>query len=288
MSDRADITAATLTGVGYVAAFIMAISTKYSGLPVFLVATIPIFAYALYWALSIRHALAVPLYRRQALGIAFIVVAYWLTLGVFWVVPSTWPLAAYTVITNYSFYSLFIILFYWIDASILASRRSDPLLRDTLYWSKIRKSIWIVVAITWFIPLAVISYAGIAGDVSLMNDFNSGTFPNTELYLLLRIVYNLPILVLICGIIYLPAIAIRARWDQSLRRHFIWFAPTALGLLILFFGIVGSLGSLGLYIGALIIVITGYTLYRSAKALVPLNRLSQSEVAPSPVNSTTT
>lgn len=281
MSDRANITAAVLAAVGYTAAVAIALfvpnpfNGNLPGLAIFIVLTVPIFSYAEYWALSIRHALAVPLYRRQAFGIAVIVLSLWFTIGVFVVVPTTWPLAAYIVLTNYSFYFLFIVLFYWIDASILASRRSDPLLRDTLYWSRIRIPFWIANIIIWAIPLCVIGYAAVVGDVSLMNELNSGTYPNTPVYQVLRIIYNLPILVLLCGIIYLPAIAIRAKYDRSLRRHFLWFAPTAIGLLLLFFGILGSVGTLGHLLSALVFVLVGYSLYRSAKALVPLNKVTQ-------------
>ena len=280
MPDRADTAAAVLTAVSYAAAltiglvvFPNSLNGNLPGVATFIALTVLIFPYAAYWALSIRHALAVPLYRRQAFGIAFIVLALWFTIAILTVVPSTWPLAAYTVITNYTFYFLFVVLFYWIDASILASRRSDPLLRDTLYWSKIRIPFWIFNIIVWGIILSMIGYFSIVGDATFLNSVNSGSFPNTPFFQVINIIYNLPFLVLVCGIIYLPAIAIRSKYDKSLRRHFLWFTPTAAGLLLLFFGVFNSLSLPGHLLSGLVFVLIGYTLYRSARSLAPINRL---------------
>src|SRR5208282_2621530 len=128
MSDRADITAAALVIVGIVVALVYSAFVP-PGPILFLIVAVPIYSYAAYWAFSIRHALAVRLYRRQAFGIGFIILAIWFTMGAFVLVPST-NLKLYTALTDPSFYFLFIVLFYWIDASVLATRRSDPLLRD--------------------------------------------------------------------------------------------------------------------------------------------------------------
>lgn len=284
MLDRADLTAAILTVLGVVVGLVYILFVHLAnflsgpGQILFLFVTIPIYSYAAYWALSIRHALAVPLYRRQAFGIGFVVLAIWSTLGVFVLVPSS-NLRLYTALTNPAFYFLFIVLFYWIDASVLAVRRADPLLRDTLYWNKIRIPFWIANIFIWTIPLLVTANAVIAGNVTLMNQLNSGNFSNSLAGRLFGIIYSLPIIVLICAIIYLPAIAIRSKWDKALRRHFLWFAPSAVCLLVLFFfGIMST--SIGHVILVPVLGIMGYSLYRSAKALVPLNRISPPEVAP--------
>ena len=103
----------------------------------FLVAAIPIFSYAGFWAFSIRQALAVRLYRRQAFGVGFVVLAMFFTFAVFALVPGTANLEVAAGLTNSAFYLLFFVMFYWLDTSILATHRADPLLRDTLHWSKI-------------------------------------------------------------------------------------------------------------------------------------------------------
>jgi hypothetical protein len=244
---------------------------------VFLVLTAPIFSYAAYWAFSIRRALAVPLYRRQAFGIGFIVLAFWFAIGAL-IVPTGGPLAVGVTLGTFSFYFLWITLFYWIDASVLASRRSDPLLRDTLFWSRIRIPLWIVNIISWVIPLSVTAYAAGVGNVPLLNQLNSGTFGNSIVDQAFSVIYNiLPVLVLICGVVYLPAIGIRAKSDRSLRSHFMWFTVTIVGLLALFFGLASaSTAPVGHLAPALVFVLIGYSLYRSARALVPLNKVSVS------------
>jgi hypothetical protein len=281
MLDKADIAAALLAIAGFLATglYITLVPNAFNGaLPgvgVFVLITFPIFSYAAYWAFSIRHALSVPLYRRQAFGIGFIILALWATMGTFILVPSSDPVQIYLPLTNGVFYFLFAVLFFWIDASVLASRRSDPLLRDVLYWTKIRIPFWIVNIIVWVIPLSAIFYGAIA-DTNFLNQLNNGTLPNSPAFIALQYIYNLPILVLICGLIYIPAIAIRSKWDKSLRRHFIWFAPLSIGLFLLFFNpaplpVPFFAGHL---LGGIVITVIGFTLYKSSKALVPMNRVT--------------
>jgi len=282
--DRADLTAAVLTAIGFfaTAGYLSITPSAFTGnvpnLQVIILDTLPIYFYAGYWAFSIRHALAVPLYRRQALGIGFIVLAIWTSLAEFAGVPRSLSLRIYAPLTTFSFYFLFFVIFYWIDASVLASRRSDPLLRDTLYWSKVRIPPWIANFVIWGIPLLIIGYASIFGDITLLNEMNTGIFPNSIMGTLLGVIYNvLPLLVPISGLIYLPAIAVRSKWDRSLRRHFVWFAPVVLFLFVFFLNFPDSL--VGHLVPGLIIAVTGFTLYKSAKLLVPLNRISPLEIA---------
>jgi hypothetical protein len=270
MLDRADAVAILLLVLGGVEAAIFIvlfpnlIPRNYSLLRFFVV-TAPVYLYALYWALNVRHALAVRLYRNQALGIGLITLAIWFTLGTTSLNPT--PLQLYTLFYQGSFVLLFIVLFYWIDASLLAFRRSDPLLRDTFHWSKLRLPLWTVNIALWGILFSIIGYAVIRDDVSLMNQVNT-SFNNTLLNTLLPLIVFIPI---ICAIIFLPTMAIRAKWDRTLRRHFAWFALFAVllpGILTNFVGI-EAVAILGIAIA----------LYKSAKSLVPLNRVSSLEVA---------
>jgi hypothetical protein len=244
---------------------------------VYLILTAPIFPYAAFWAFNIRHALAVPLYRRQAFGIGFIVLATWAVIAVFVVIPTSDTLLA-NIEQFSAFYFLFIVLFYWIDSSVLASRRSDPLLRDTLHWSKIRVFLWISIIVTTAIPFLILGYVAATSNQALFDQLNSGTFGGPVVsFILNAVVFNFPVVIPICGLIYLPVIANRAKWDRSLRRHFLWFAPASVVMLLVFFGPTsGTPSSVGEIITPLLVVIMGYTLYRSAKALVPLNYLASS------------
>ncbi len=227
MVDRADTTAILLVVAGLIASgfflvFAPEVLASDTFGPIFaLVAAISIYSYAAYWAFSIRHALAVRLYRRQAFGIGFVVLAIYSTLAVFGLIPSTAPLQLSAGVSNSSFYFLFFVMFYWLDVSILAAHRSDPLLRDTLHWSKLRIPLWIANSFTWGTILLLLGIAEITGNVSILYQLNTGNINNV----VLGVIYIFPIAILICGLIFLPAITIRSKWDKTLQRHFMWFAP---------------------------------------------------------------
>ncbi len=274
MVDRADVTAILLVVAGSIAAVFFMVfapeSFSSNGSVVaavaFFVITVPIYSYAAYWAFGVRHALAVRLYRRQAFGIGVIVLAIWSTNGIF-ALSGIVSLQIFSALSTLTWYFLLLALFYWIDASVLASRRSDPLLRDTFHWSKLRIPLWIVDLFAAATALSVLVYSEITGNVPLLNQVAAGTSNNANL----NFVYALPlVLAVVCGIIFLSATAVRAKWDRPLRRHFAWFAV----FLVFLFGTVGNLP-----IGPLILLCAGFALYRSAKSLVPLNRISL-EVAP--------
>lgn len=280
MLDRADLTGVIiaivsfLVGISYTlvdpqTAFVSGIPT----LPLYLILALPIFSYATYWAFSIRRALAVRTYRRQALGIGSVVVAVFCVIAVFVVVPAGSTLSA-SFIQFVAFDILFLVLFYWIDASVLACRRSDPLLRDVLYWLKIRIPLWFAILVTTAIPILILGYIALTSNVALFNQVNNGTFGGPIVEDALNFTANFSIVILICGIIYLPASALRSKWDKNLRRHFLWFAPTAAVLLLIFFGpLSGSKSLASGVLDSLLLLILGYSLYRSAKALVPLNKI---------------
>ena len=166
-------------------------------------------------------------------------------------------------------YAAFAILFYWIDASAGAARRSDPLLRDTLHWTKVRLWLWTLNAAIIALYISVALYYQAVG-------FNPKTAPPV----LVLIVYTLAIIVtvfvpLISGALLLAIGALRSG-DTALRGHLQWFGVFALFMLIATLAStesypehhsgIGLLTYAGLFVG-------GYFLYRSARSLVPLNRL---------------
>jgi hypothetical protein len=215
---------------------------------------IAIFAYALYWALSVRRAMVAKSYRDQLLALIFVI-------GAVLVFPG--PLSIFvpppvgfgpSLISWIVIYTSFMVIFYWVDASLRTAKRSDPLDRDTFGWSKIR-------IVLWPIQLAVVAYLGF---------LQAGLIPIWAQFMPL---FVLPYLILIaCGAIFLPVAARRSR-DKNLRRHFFWFGIFFLGLLAVFLGgfnfpfdIVSDLETFGgLFLG-------GYALYRSAIALAPLKK----------------
>ena len=216
-----------------------------------------ILALSTFWAFRIRRALAPSsrFYRNQALGLGLVAASL-----------ATLNFVANTVGKQYSdlidipfLYITFLTIFYWLDTSGLAAKKSDLLSRDTLKWSTIRLFLW---------PFNLISLAYFVLLVAASGGFNTATLVNsygplnlTDAVFLMTM--SILVVILTAGIL-LPICAMRAT-DSTLRRHLTWFG---LGILFLtlpliFSGVVGDLGVVGL----------SYCLYRSAKHLIPLNRL---------------
>ncbi len=220
-------------------------------------------AYACYWGLSIRRALAIRLYRNQAMGIGLISATFGLV--------TTFTYASNG--TTFELAPLFVaVMFYWIDASVLASRRTDPLLRDTIHWKRIRIGLWAVLDVLIAGYFAALIYSLATGTLS-------------------PFLYIDPLIILIpfvSAIVTLPIVSRRSK-DTSLRRHLKWFALfgacALVGILVTF--LLGYISGTtiatppSLYTNTPIMAgatIGGYCLYRSAKSLVPLNRISLEEV----------
>jgi len=232
-----------------------------------------VFLYAAYWAFDIRKSLAVPLFRNQALGmglmsllIALSILGYGVQLLGFSGNGIVFYLAS---LLNAS--PTFVVIFYWIDASMLAARRSDPLLRDTLRWSKLRIVLWGVVAVSFVSNLAASLYfLATIGALPFQNSLGGLPYYAWSLSN-----YGLIILAPLVGAIAIPVITYRSK-DQALRRHFKWLG-LAFVFFVAFFVLLGTLVSLGI---EPVVTLTGtaYCLYRSAKSLAPLNRLSLDEL----------
>jgi hypothetical protein len=209
--------------------------------------------YAAFWAFSIWRRLPVRLYRNQAFGIGTVAASFaLLDLDQFTPVVTgseAGPSEFFPILVL-----VFVVLFYWIDASILAARRADPLLRDTLYWRRLRFVFWAILAVA--IAFSII-----------------GAIPEVQFLVLTAL-----IIVPISGAVFLP-IAARRSGDASLRRQLKWFGAFVLLLLAISI-LAGSSGQgANVYIVAATlggIYAADYCLYKSAKSLAPLNRLSQS------------
>lgn len=219
-------------------------------------------AYPAYWALDIRHASAVRLYRSQALGIGLVSIAIGLLFVLFsasdLLPPSPSLVSTFIILYNLGAVFVLVTTFYWVDGSVLAGRRSDPLLRDTLSWGRIRRLVWGTLIL--FSALLIILSFSIGPGPSLV--FLVGT-----------VVFAVP---LVSGSILLPVVA-RRSGDPLLRKQLRYFALFLFSLMaqLLFYNIFGHFipTRLGLSVGALILVAASYFLYRSARSLAPLNRI---------------
>lgn len=212
--------------------------------------------YPALWAISIRRALAGPLYKQQALGTSAFCVGLLLHAISHGGLISG-DAGAFTLLL------LVVFILYLVDTSARAGRRSDPFLRDTLSWSKIRRPIWVIVLIL-VIPQLVEMI--ITGTYSVPSGLFAAGFVATL------------ILVSGLGISLLFFIAKRSG-DYTLRRHLSWLGLAVLATFAT--ALVG--GFLGFLTGASFAIgraVAGYLLYKSSKSLVPLNEIPSESDAP--------
>jgi cell division protein FtsW (lipid II flippase) len=163
-------------------------------------------------------------------------------------------------------------VFYFVDASTVAARRSDPLLRDTLRWSRVRKYLWALV-----VALAVVSlFANLAFSSSVKYSTFEGVLFSQSVYFV----------AIGLGVAALPLSALRSR-DLTLRRHYRWFGMS-LVFLLLFVIVVGPAPAPDFFGGTgfssfviadfeaafVSMFLAAYCLYRSSRSLVPLNRMT--------------
>lgn len=232
--------------------------------------TLSIFGYAIFWAFNIRRLLVVRLYRNHALGVAIVAIGFALLDVENVLVNASVLIVPVLFLTAFS---VFIIMFYWIDSAILEARRADPLLRDTARWRSLRKPLWVTIVITiaFAIGSSVAGYPGYGG------------------------VFIIPfILVGLSGGVVLPVAATRSK-DTILNKHLRWFG------IFFAFAIAGFIISLALgaslsqmnpttllssplsasttlifaLIGLVFFSVAGYCLFRSVMSLIPLKLLPE-------------
>ena len=225
------------------------------------VLVVGLFSYAAYWAFIIRKALATGLYRKQALW-AGTMGLYFVALSTFLTIALSFNLTALSVniLGGLLISSGFVVLFAWIDSTVRVARRSDPLLRDTLRWSRLR----------YFIGLVTL-FGAIS---AVLTSINSG----------------FALVAPFGGALFFGAIALlisaRRSGDTTLRRHLkwmglaiamLWLASQLSGVLFRIFP-AGSLASEAITYS--LVAVGGFCLYRSARSLVPLGHLSLPDVSP--------
>ncbi len=212
-----------------------------------------IFATGIYFALGVRHILGVRLYRHQALGLSLILATLWAT---------SLLLSASRIVNNASFFflggaSFLVVLLavtYWLDSSIRSAILSDPLVRDSLHWRQVRKALLPLVlsAISLIVLFVVLSPSTIQ------------TNPFDFLY---------PIAIfgtLLTGAIFVPLYAHRSG-DRVLRLQLKWFGlflVSFLGTVVAANETAGDISMAVVFIAGFVAM--GFSLYRSARSLVPI------------------
>jgi hypothetical protein len=219
-------------------------------------------SYAAYWAFEIRRALAVRLYRNQAFGIGLVAVS----LAVIQPYYAGDSLGGWPPETAFAIILLFCLtIFYWTNASVLAARRLDPLLRDTFRWSRLR-----------LVLLVPIIAASVYDSANIIYDIVKGyVVPSTATGFFI-ITFMLPIdIPVITAAVILPVVAHRSR-DPVLRQQLLWFGLFAASMLVsvVVLSSLFSDPSEILVVQGIGEVVAGYCLYKSARSLVPLNRIS--------------
>jgi len=213
---------------------------------------VAVLAYTVYLSITIRRALSVGEYRKQAMGVGLIALAWILLLVNYGVQAIT---GSY-VLFSLGFGLVMMTLFYWIDSSVLATRRTDPLVRDTFCWSRLRYVLWGLTVTATLVAALLASYY----------QATSGTEPPFMFNGQYGVGYMPAWFVLAAGVIALPVSARRAR-DSLLRRNIGW-----LGAFVILVQVVGvepssiansQFGIFG------VLFIASLCLYQSARSLVP-------------------
>ena len=224
------------------------------------------YGYVVYTTLLVRRTLAVGLYRRHALGIGLIAVVFVLDQ-----VSNYFPSGgAWDYIQLGSFAAFSLVLLYWVDTSILAARRSDPLDRDTFHWSGLR---------TIIRPMAIMSLLSI-----LVLEIVFGPSPDTPppewLNAIFVLLFFFPIYsAAISGVVVMPVAARRCK-DLVFRRHLEWLF-LFIAIQFVMAEVIGQLFQSGPTTGPMSIAIDGLglllgvmPLYQSVKRLVPLYKFA--------------
>jgi hypothetical protein len=216
-------------------------------------------AYAAYWSLGLRRALRVRVYSRQALIVGLFSIYGTVLFFMFYLIYFLDPTLFNTpvgILQAVLYLFLPPLTMAWIDSSVRVGRRTDPLLRDPIQWSKARFALWPLLLLslgTFFIPGAegVVSFVIIAVSV--------------------------------------PAVFMAARWsgDGYYRRSLEWFCVAIAVLVIQNIGfdvfvpglgtgiVYSSSGFVWSFLANFVITpVLFYCIYMCARSLVPLNRLT--------------
>jgi len=264
MRDKTETWVVNLTLAAALACGVMGTFVSLTLLYIGLAFTVLMWSYSVYWALDLRRLLSAPLYRNQALGAGLVSTAFAsLNCAIYGGQNTSLVGNLQLIVIGYTF----LITFYWVDSSVLAARKTDPLYRDTLHWRKVRLAVWPVI----FVTALALPGLSIVYPSSLLQ--GEGV---TWLFVIL--VFTPIIGAFGSGLILLPIAGRRSR-DEALRKNLEWFG--LFGASFILFAILNILspgesepgGGLAFFFLVLAFVAGSYCLYRSTKSLAPLNRL---------------
>lgn len=230
-------------------------------------------AYILLVSLLIRRTLAVRPYRRQALGIG-LVAAFFALNGVGEHLPADGPIG---LVQLFAFYALALGLLYWVDASVLAARRLDPLYRDTLGWSRLRP--W-----AWGVSLGLLFFM-VTTFVLVPPPPANAPPPPIYVSLFFPIAFLIPIYIAaISGVVFIPVAARRCK-DPVFRKNLEWFFAF-ITIQLALAGVVSQIfqnsdgtSVVSFIFDSVALIIGFYPLYRAVKSLVPLYKFGEGESA---------
>lgn len=216
---------------------------------------VAVFLYAAYWAFAIRRALVSRIYRSHALWLGVLCVVL-LTSVVVSLIPASGAVG--TALSDVPVIAVILGFFAFADSTVPIARRSDPLLRDILSWNKLRVGGWFLIVLVEVFGL-YIDLVGTSGSTGFGAGFGG---------LLLFLIGAPPMLV-----------GARRSKDPNLRGSLKWFGMSLLFFIgVLLVAIIES--ALGISNSdmssipyAAVLVLVGYSLYRSARSLAPINRL---------------
>jgi hypothetical protein len=223
--------------------------------------TVLMWGYSVYWALNLRRLLSAQLYRNQALGAGLIAIA-WACFDL--VATEGYTNSGRVVLTALAI--VLVMTFYFIDSSVLAARKSDPLYRNTFHWRQLRFVVWPVIAISLLVLLVLALVSP-----SFLLDVVGNQPPVGAMAALAIILVFVPFFGTFGSALVLLPVSGRRSRDQTLRKNLEWFG--LFGATIIGFLIMALLtdNQVSFY---LLFVVGSYCLYRSTKSLAPLNRLS--------------
>ena len=219
--------------------------------------------YAASWSLRLRRALRVSVYSRQALVVGLFAIygtfLYTLFYVVYFLFPDLLNSSAGTL-QEALYVLLWPILFAWLDNSNRVGRRTDPLLRDSLRWSKVRLVLW---------PLLILSLLSIY-------PLRTGVSETGLFSLVIIEVSVVPVL-----------FAAKRSGDPYYRKSLEWFGfavavvvVESIGFNTLMLGLgTGIVYSDSGFVWSIIanfaiVPALFYGIYKCARSLVPLNRMS--------------
>lgn len=222
---------------------------------------VAIFSYGAYWAFQVRSALVSRLYRNRALWVGAVGTFLALLVLSDIIIGSLNSVDPYLSLFQFSIgYLGAALTFAWVDTTLILARKSDPLQRNTLHWSKLRIVVWLglTLAIAGGLASAILTRANyFMTPTGPQGAFLYGPYGGYA-------IFSVPALIKSRG---------RAG-DIVLRRHLRWLT---LFVVVLFFTsslINNPSSSIPRTIGAFLLIVDAYCLYKAARSLAPLSHVS--------------